>query len=206
VRHLLPAPPEQPSLLFYEIDVAETPASLVVSGFDGRHRVVSGLDVRHDGKFGLSSTLLLGENATAVEIALSQTAGALVVIEGTIAAQPFEVMNSPSKPHVVQAPELEEADAATVAHWQTACKGLFGLALAVHSYEPRDQPWGVEPCQLLAGAIVAGTSACLRAASDEAALDVSAHAILAATVYITEGACVLGVPPLADVGDEPPPA
>jgi hypothetical protein len=141
MRLLLPAP-EVPDVLFYEINVSEEPASLALSGFDGRHRVVAQADVRPEGEFGLASTQILGENAVSVRAALSQTAGGQAVIEGTLAGQPFEVLSTPSKPHVVQAPSLDEPDAATLAHWQQVAVDLFTLALALRQYESTDDPWG----------------------------------------------------------------
>jgi hypothetical protein len=39
MRLLLPAPGFPP--LFYEINISEEPASLAITGFDHRHRVVS---------------------------------------------------------------------------------------------------------------------------------------------------------------------
>jgi hypothetical protein len=198
MRLLLPAP-EVPNVLFYEINVSEEPASLAITGFDGRHRVVAQADVRPDGEFGLTSTQILGENAVTVRAALSETAGALAVIEGTISEQPFEILNTPAKPHVVQAPTLSEPDTATLAHWQPVARGLLTLGLALRQYESTDDPWGVSPCQLVLGTIAVGASSCLTASTDTAALDVCAYAILAADVWLTQGFCVQTVPPLADV-------
>jgi hypothetical protein len=201
MRLLLPAP-EVPDVLFYEINVAEEPASLAMTGFDGRHRVVAQADVLPDGEFGLTSTQILRENAVTVRAALSQTAGALAVIEGTIAGQPFGILNTPSKPHIVQAPSLEEPDAATLAHWQPVVVDLFTLALALRQYESIDDPWGIAPCQLVLGTIAIGAWSCLTAGADEAALAACAHTILAADVWLSQGDCVQSVPPLSDL--EPP--
>ena len=198
MRLLLPAP-EVPNVLFYEINVSEEPASLAMSGFDGRHRVVAQADVRPDGEFGLASTQILGENAVTVRAALSQTAGGLSVIEGTISEQPFEILNTPSGPHVVEAPTLSEPDTATLAHWQQVTKGLFTLGLALRQYESTDDPWGTAPCQLVLGTIAVGASSCLTAGTDAGAVGVCAHTILAANVWLTQGLCVQSVPPLSDV-------
>ena len=54
MRLLLPAAPEVPNVLFYEINISEEPASLAITGFDGRHRAVAQADVRPDGEFGLN--------------------------------------------------------------------------------------------------------------------------------------------------------
>jgi len=199
MRLLLPAAPEVPNVLFYEINISEEPASLAITGFDGRHRAVAQADVRPDGEFGLTSTQILGENAVTVRAALSETAGALAVIEGTISEQPFEILNTPAKPHVVQAPTLSEPDTATLGHWQSVARGLFTLGLALRQYESIDDAWGVSPCQLVLGTIAVGASSCLTASTDARALDVCAYAIVAADVWLTQGDCVQSVPPLADV-------
>jgi len=201
MRLLLPAP-DVPDVLFYEINVGDEPASLAVSGFDGRHRVVVQADVRPDGEFGLASTQILRENAVSVRVALSQTAGGLAVIEGTIAGQPFGVLNTPSKPHVVQAPSLDEPDVATLAHWQPVVVDMFTLALALRQYESTADPWGIAPCQLVLGTIAIGTWSCLVAGADPGALDACARTILAADVWLTQGDCVQSVAPLSDL--EPP--
>jgi hypothetical protein len=198
MRLLLPAP-EVPDVLFYEINVSDEPASLALSGFDGRHRVVAQADVRPEGEFGLASTQILGENAVSVRAALSQTAGGQAVIEGTLAGQPFEVLNTPSKPHVVQAPSLDEPDAATLAHWQQVAVDLFTLALALRQYESTGDPWGPPPCQLVLGTIAVGVWSCLTAGTDADALRVCAHTIMAADVWLTQGFCVQAVPPLSEV-------
>jgi hypothetical protein len=43
-------------VVFDEINVSEEPASLAISGFDGRHRVVASADVSPDGEFSPTST------------------------------------------------------------------------------------------------------------------------------------------------------
>jgi hypothetical protein len=199
MRLLLPAP-EYPKALFYEINVSEEPASLAISGFDWRHRVVAQADVRPDGEFGLTSTQILRENAVTVRAALSATAGWLAVIEGTINEQPFEMVNTPSyKPQVVQAPDLSDPDAATLAHWQRVARGLVVLAQALRSYEPLDDPWGVSPCQLVLGAIAVGASSCLTADTDAGALDAYHAVVSAGHIWLTQGNCVQTAPPLSDL-------
>ena len=122
MRLLLPASGFPP--LFYEVNVSEDPAGLAITGFDHRHRVVSQADVRPDGEFGLTSTLILREDAVAVRVALSQTGGGLASFAGTISDQPFTFVNTPShRPQVFRAPTLGEPDTATLLHWQPVAGG-----------------------------------------------------------------------------------
>ena len=95
MRLLLPAPGFPP--LFYEINLSEELASLAITGFDHRHRVVAEADMRPDGEFGLTSTQVLGENAVTVRATLSQTGGGLAAIKGTIGEQPFKFVNTPDR-------------------------------------------------------------------------------------------------------------
>jgi hypothetical protein len=138
-------------VVFYEINVSEEPVSFAVLGFDVRHCVVAQADVRPNGEFGLTSTQILGENAVTVHAALSPPAGGRAVFEGTLSEQPFEILNTPSKPHVVQARTLSEPDTATLGLWPPAARGLVtvGLALRSSRYESVDDSWGTRPCQLV---------------------------------------------------------
>jgi hypothetical protein len=168
MRLLLPAPGFPP--LFYEINISEEPASLAITGFDHRHRVVAEADMRPEGEFGLISTQILGENAVTVRATLSQTGGGLAAIKGTISEQPFKFVNTPShKPQVLQAPSLS------------------------------DDPWSTSPCQLVLGAIAVGASSFLTAITDAAALDAYQNAIRAADAWLVQGNCIQRVPPLSDV-------
>jgi hypothetical protein len=198
MRLLLPAPGFPP--LFYEINISEEPASLAITGFDHRHRVVAEADMRPEGEFGLISTQILGENAVTVRATLSQTGGGLAAIKGTISEQPFKFVNTPShKPQVLQAPSLSEPDMATLAHWQPVARGLSILAFALRSYESIDDPWSSSPCQLVLGAIAVGASSFLTAITDPAALDAYQNAIRAADAWLVQGNCIQRVPPLSDV-------
>jgi hypothetical protein len=198
MRLLLPAPGFPP--LFYEINISDDPASLAITGFNHRHRVVSQADVRPDGEFGITSTQILGEHAVTVRVALSQTGGGLAAIAGMISEQPFKFVNTPShKPQVFQAPTLSEPDTATLAHWQPVARGLIILAFALRSSESIDEPWSASPCQLVLGAIAVGASAFLTAATDPAALDAYQEAIRAADAWLVAGNCVQNAAPLSDV-------
>jgi hypothetical protein len=198
MRLLLPAPGFPP--LFYEINVSEEPASLAISGFDHRHRVVAQADMRPEGEFGLTSTQILGENAVTVSAALSQTGGGLAAIAGTIGEQPFKFVNTPSqKPQIFQAPTLSEPDSATLAHWQPVARGLRIFAFALRSNESIDDPWSISPCQLVLGAIAVGASSFLTANADTGALDAYHNAIQAANAWLVQGNCVQSVAPLSDV-------
>jgi hypothetical protein len=199
MRLLLPSPRDDNGVLFYEIEAADTGRSVVIAGFDGRHRVASQADVRGDGEYGVAATLILGENAVSVVAGLSQTGGGFSVVEGTIDGQPFEVLNTPSKPHVVTAPQLADDLIATLAHWRPLTKGLLLLGLALRQYESHDDAWGASPCALMLATIAIGAPACLTAAGDDDALGLCAHAILAANVYLVQGNCSDEVPPLADI-------
>lgn len=198
MRLLLPAPGFPP--LFYEINISEEPASLAISGFDHRHRVVAEADMRPDGEFGLTSTQILGENAVTVRFALSQTGGGLAAIAGTISEQPFKFVNTPSqKPEIFQAPTLSEPDTATLAHWRPVARGLRILAFALRSNESIDDPWSTSPCQLVLGAIAVGASSFLTASTDAGALDAYHNAIQAANAWLVQGNCVQSVAPLSDI-------
>ena len=198
MRLLLPAPGFPP--LFYEITISEEPASVAISGFDHRHRVVAQADVRPDGEFGLTSTQIVGENAVTVRAALSQTGGGLAAIRGAIGEQPFKFVNTPDQePQVFDAPTLAELDAATLAQWQPVTRGLRILAFALRSSESVDDPWSTAPCQLVLAAIGVGASSFLTASTDAHALDAYRNTIQAANAWLVQGNCVQGVPPLSDV-------
>jgi hypothetical protein len=198
MRLLLPAPGFPP--LFYEVTVSEEPASLAITGFDHRHRVVSQSDMRPDGEFGLTSTQILGENAVTVRAALTQTGGGLAAIAGTISEQPFKFVNTPfQKPQVFQAPTLSELDTTTLVHWQPVARGLRILAFALRSSESIDDPWSTSPCQLVLGAIAVGASSFLTANTDAGALDRYHEAIQAANAWLVQGNCVQNAAPLSDV-------
>ncbi|GAA4408710.1 hypothetical protein GCM10023168_26480 [Fodinibacter luteus] len=196
MRLLLPAPGLRP--LFYEVNVSEEPAALSITGFNHSHGVVSQADVVPDGEFGVTSTLILGEDAVAVRIALSQSGGGLAAMEGTISGQPFAFVNTPSRrPQVARAPTLGESDTAVLGHWQPVARGLRILAFALRSYESIDEGWSASPCRLVLGAIAVGASAFRTADTDPQALDDYREAIRAADAWLVQGNCVDRVAPLS---------